>query len=1848
MPAPEELQQDKDFMTATPADQIKYLSSTDPEFKAAHADDQAAYLAHVTKQPTGAEAMQPKPGITGKLDTATDYISKGLEPVDKAVTEALAPKPTGDVLPTETREVPKAAARNIYGAGKTALKTLTGLPSALGHAFGDEATPEEKAQYSDFEKQHGEKPGTETSGLKRIGLGVGRFLGADQLRSAVDTYSNPATRPTAEQALSVAEPAIQEGAGTVLGMEAAGKIAGVPSRESMPATSDLVDKGVRGMGKAYQAAREVAPEAGAAIGGTVGALKGPGGAAYGMYTGGRVGKILQKITPEGNAAAEFGLSVEDRNVQRLEKAVTTADKAADKAAEDHSIYAASEERGPIDPAVNPAYKKSMEALKKATDAQAEAHFHLQEAKRAAKEAEASKGATEGQGKDITPEEVAAARPETATPTDEELKTRQEKLMGEMEKQAGIEKPAATPENVKLPGQVQPETVPQTLTEAPRVDETTQMRPLAGNKGTIVGRPPRLLGEGTPEAAPAALEAPKTPLGEILPPEKPAKPGRLGTLKAEGGKVVDAETGLQQKLEEGLQGTPKPVALKPLGATEATPLGGKIETTNIPEAPLIAPEDLGLKGSNVRDRVYSPEEKTERTPEDLSKIKKLMADHTDQELLREAKRRGIDESQYDLSKREGPNRHRVDRDKLVNDLVDKIPEDEKDKLVNLSDKFDSKDDSTWTNAEKSNLNRAQRARAIMQEHTGGPKEVSGGSQSADVAGSEESSAKDRAHFAQAKQEFPNGTISEQLLRAQELKEQDAKSEPGTKESWDRLRKTGKTTLDSQPASKPLEGESAEEMARRGVSVEEPLNVSKSANDYNKSQGLSEIKPEKSAKSSRAAEIGQAYDDLKHNPTDEATKKSYDALIDDTKKQWDYATKEMGIKIVSTDEDPYASHEEMMKDLIDNKLLKVYRGGTPLEAGHNLSEVDPNTGENYNTMFRAVHDIFGHAAQGHDFSEAGEESAWNTHRQMMSTEAIPAMTTETRAQTSSYFKNGGKFPDQKSGILPDFAMEKGEPVDHSKAIAELHNEGGGSTYNPHKGDMGGADAYAVPMHPELSRTIEGDKVTPEQIKKYMETPEVKKALASDPTLSVGTWANEGKTYLDLSATIANKEEALKLGREHDQKAITYLKTREDIPTGGAGTGTPLEDMSQKAVKFMTPEEKETSANKGQPEKEGILKKVSRIYSESKLSGEEGKVNVGSKGITKPMPTGDELIKKYGKSDGDPAHTAFILPDGRGVAQIGTIHDEMLGGKATDKLPRREQFTQAGNIRMRSYGAYGDRQFSLSLPESGITTDQLNVIKKMTPQMGTGRVYVEIGKPGGAFKEIEYGKASDELEKTIKDMVPVKSTLPELAEKHLTPEERQGVTKSPQQQERFIQRMESMPELQEWKDAAQKGAGERKWYQRSSQAFDAMSKEAPEYFDQPGDRDKFVGMLAAGSPQQSVAMNMREALKVWTSYVDNGRPTGPKLEKLLSKPSDQGGFTLPGAKIPNAMKALAGESLWPDITKNKNFKVPSFRDNLTGVLDRVTNDGWMALFSGLDAKDVSSAHSYHPISVMTRAAAEELGWKPAEAQAAVWAFIKTLTEKGVDASEDPHEMRQYSEDFSDIILHDPETRNLLKEMGVDHAKLDERLAREVERKPKPESGSTSPTGEDSSRRAVERVEAARGKGTIPAAKTGLLKFGEPEPDEATSFKTEDLKSGDNPVKDHTYEYTESGTLKSVTARDAEGNSVATVVATPEESDPNTWTVGFSKATETGKGIGLGAYAKLAEEAKAEAQRTGQAITLQGDKPDQMSAAARRTWVKLGEQGYDVQWAKDNRPSIVLRGSGLKKLGSSEKTTALGKIQK
>jgi hypothetical protein len=223
------------------------------------------------------------------------------------------------------------------------------------------------------------------------------------------------------------------------------------------------------------------------------------------------------------------------------------------------------------------------------------------------------------------------------------------------------------------------------------------------------------------------------------------------------------------------------------------------------------------------------------------------------------------------------------------------------------------------------------------------------------------------------------------------------------------------------------------------------ASRAGIDKDPHQGLMSVDPE------QAKQVADAYQKLEHNPNDPETKDAYDALIRETKSQWD-AAKAAGYKLEPWDGpgQPYAHSTEMAKDVRDNKHLFYFQGGDIPES-HPLGGIDPETGETYNNIFRAVHDLFGHAKNGYEFGPRGEENAFLAHSRMYSDKAVPALLTETKGQNS--WVNFGEhlrdekgnvpkkgmagyvspaerpYADQKAGILPPGIVNrylKNEPV------------------------------------------------------------------------------------------------------------------------------------------------------------------------------------------------------------------------------------------------------------------------------------------------------------------------------------------------------------------------------------------------------------------------------------------------------------------------------------------------------------------------------------------------------------------------------------------------------------------------------------------------------------------------------------------------------------------------------------------------------------------------------------------------------------------------------------------------------
>lgn len=158
------------------------------------------------------------------------------------------------------------------------------------------------------------------------------------------------------------------------------------------------------------------------------------------------------------------------------------------------------------------------------------------------------------------------------------------------------------------------------------------------------------------------------------------------------------------------------------------------------------------------------------------------------------------------------------------------------------------------------------------------------------------------------------------------------------------------------------------------------------------------------------MADAYQSIKNEPTKAEVKKAYDALVSETKKQYEFIIGK-GLKVIKHDGvgEPYANSQEMLRDIRENNTLKflpndvafgegdvnvsdnvgLQPSGIKLEDGYELTNSE---------VFRIVHDYFGHGILGNQFGAIGEENATLQHLDLYSDEAAPAVIFQTRGQNS----------------------------------------------------------------------------------------------------------------------------------------------------------------------------------------------------------------------------------------------------------------------------------------------------------------------------------------------------------------------------------------------------------------------------------------------------------------------------------------------------------------------------------------------------------------------------------------------------------------------------------------------------------------------------------------------------------------------------------------------------------------------------------------------------------------------------------------------------------------------------------
>lgn len=191
------------------------------------------------------------------------------------------------------------------------------------------------------------------------------------------------------------------------------------------------------------------------------------------------------------------------------------------------------------------------------------------------------------------------------------------------------------------------------------------------------------------------------------------------------------------------------------------------------------------------------------------------------------------------------------------------------------------------------------------------------------------------------------------------------------------------------------------------------IAESAKSYAASQGLQWEAPSKhtAVNPQRGHAQYLAYRNAQQAPREaKGIRESYGVMREHVGKQFEHLTRPqseggMGFTFEAVDTDPYDSPEAMAQD-VANRRIKVMKTATT--GGHEFFTDEEND------QFRAVHDVFGHAGIGRDFSRHGEEAAFLSHRQMFPKEAHAALASETRGQNSylNYGPDRG-FPDQGPG-------------------------------------------------------------------------------------------------------------------------------------------------------------------------------------------------------------------------------------------------------------------------------------------------------------------------------------------------------------------------------------------------------------------------------------------------------------------------------------------------------------------------------------------------------------------------------------------------------------------------------------------------------------------------------------------------------------------------------------------------------------------------------------------------------------------------------------------------------------------
>ena len=107
-----------------------------------------------------------------------------------------------------------------------------------------------------------------------------------------------------------------------------------------------------------------------------------------------------------------------------------------------------------------------------------------------------------------------------------------------------------------------------------------------------------------------------------------------------------------------------------------------------------------------------------------------------------------------------------------------------------------------------------------------------------------------------------------------------------------------------------------------------------------------------------------------------------------------------------------------------------------------------------------------------------------------------------------------------------------------VWNLYQRTGGATVSMFSGDLSGQELYAVSIFGDRTQIIENAVISLEMIEAFIRA---NLDLLADTKHAVGVWLEiaDDQTFLDVSITVQDHNQAIRLAQEHSELAICHLK-------------------------------------------------------------------------------------------------------------------------------------------------------------------------------------------------------------------------------------------------------------------------------------------------------------------------------------------------------------------------------------------------------------------------------------------------------------------------------------------------------------------------------------------------------------------------------------------------------------------------------------------------------------------------------------------------------------------------------------